>query len=339
MKILLTGYFGFGNAGDEMILHVMKKKFREMGYTTGTLAKDPEDANEFNRSNIVDILSAIKRSDVVVNGGGGILQDKTSIKSLYYYLFIMKMAKMMHKKVAVFAQGIGPINKKMDKVILKNILNSVDLITVRDTYSLNTLKNIGIKKPIYLTADLAFLYKEEKSISLPYEHFILYTVGRAKRMPPLIVLADVGNYVKKVTGLPIIIVPFYPKRDREVTKELSEILHSPLIIPKDIAQYVYIVEKSTFVIGMRYHSLLLSALKGKAFAGLSYDPKVTSIMQEFGVDGIKDYGNLSITDFRKVFEGNFKNRSIIQKELEGKVMFLKKEAEKNFELFKRKFEQ
>ncbi len=339
MKVLLTGYFGFGNAGDEMILYVMKKKFREMGYTVYTLAKNPEDTNEFNRSNIIDILSAIKKSDVVINGGGGILQDKTSAKSLYYYLLIMKMAEMMHKKVAVFAQGIGPIYRGIDRVMLRNVLNSAELITVRDAYSLNILKNIGVKKAIYLTADLAFLYNEEKSISLPYEHFILYTVGRAKRMPPLIVLADVGNYVKKVTNLPVIIVPFYPERDGKITKELSEILHSPHILPKDIAQYTYIVEKSTFVVGMRYHSLLLSALKGKAFVGLSYDPKVTSIMQEFGVDGIKDYGNLSIMDFKKVFEKNFRERFRIQKELKKKVAFLKKEADKNFELFKRKIEQ
>jgi polysaccharide pyruvyl transferase CsaB len=337
MKILLTGYFGFGNAGDEMIFHVMKTKFEDRGHCVHSLVKNPRNIKEFRRNSIKAIYSAIKKSDVIVSGGGGILQDKTSSKSLHYYLFIIKTAKLLHKKAAIFAQGIGPLNKQVNKIAVKNILNKADLITVRDAHSQNVLKNIGVNKKINLTADLAFLYKEQISIPLPFGRFIVYAIGKARKMPPLIVLADVGNYIKKSTGLPIIILPFYPERDGEIAKNLAEILESPLITPEYIEQYPYIIEKSEFVVGMRYHSILLSVMKEKAFVGLPYDPKVRSLMEELEIDGIESYENLSINDFKTVFNKNFTERETIQKKLKEKVTTLKKRAEENFDLFGKTF--
>ncbi len=339
MKILLTGYFGFGNAGDEMIFHVMKTKFENEGHCVYSLTKNPKNMNEFKRNSIKAIYSAIKKSDVVVSGGGGILQDKTSSKSLYYYLFIIKVAKLLHKKVAVFAQGIGPLNKQINKIAVKNVISKTDLITVRDIHSQDMLKNTGITKKINLTSDLAFLYKEQRSIPLPFDRFIVYAIGKAGKMPHLIVLADVGNYIKKSTGLPIIILPFYPERDEEIARNLSGILESPLITPEYIEQYPYIIEKSEFVVGMRYHAILLSTLKEKAFVGLSYDPKVRSLMEELEIDGIESYENLSIKDFKNVFNKNFAERETIQKKLKEKLTTLKERAEENFDIFSKAFGQ
>ncbi|MEA3313714.1 MAG: polysaccharide pyruvyl transferase CsaB [Caldisericota bacterium] len=339
MKILLTGYFGFGNAGDEMIFHVMKTKFENKGHCVYSFIKNPKNMNEFRRNSIKAIYSAIKKSDIVVSGGGGILQDKTSSKSLHYYLFIIKVAKLLHKKVAVFAQGIGPLNKQINKIAVKKALNRADLITVRDIHSQNILRDIGVTKKINLTSDLGFRYKEQRSIPLPFDCFIVYAIGKARKMPPLIVLADVGSYIKKSTGLPIIILPFYPERDGEVAKNLSAILESPLIIPEYIEQYPYIIEKSEFVVGMRYHAILLSALKEKAFVGLSYDPKVRSLMKELEIDGIESYENLSINDFKNVFNKNFAERETIQKKLKTKLTTLKERAEENFDLFSKTFDK
>lgn len=339
MKILLTGYFGFGNAGDEMIFHVMKTKFENEGHCVYSLTKNPKNINEFKRNSIKAIYSAIKKSDVIVSGGGGILQDKTSSKSLYYYLFIIKIAKLLHKKVAVFAQGIGPLKKQTNKIAVKKALSKTDLITVRDIHSQNILRDIGVTKKINLTSDLAFLYKEQRSMPIPFDRFIVYSTGKARKMPPLIVLADVGNYIKKSTGLPIIILPFYPERDGEIARNLSAILESPLVIPEYIEQYPYIIEKSEFVVGMRYHAILLSALKEKAFVGLSYDPKVRSLMEELEIDGIESYENLSINDFKNVFNKNFGERETIQEKLKEKLTTLEERAEENFDLFNKTFGQ
>jgi len=339
MKVLITGYFGFGNVGDEMILHVMKKRFKKEGYCIYSLVNNPQETNEFDRSRIKHIYHTIRRSDIVINGGGGILQDKTSSKSLYYYLSIIKIAKMLHKKVTVFAQGIGPVNKKIDKIVLRNTLNTVDLITVRDRHSSNILTDIGVKKEAYLTGDLAFLYEREKSISLPFKNFIIYAIGKAKRTPSLKTLTSIGDYIQKRTHLPIIILPFYPKKDSEIAEQVANTLKSPLIIPKYIEQYPYIVGKSKFVVGMRYHSLVVSGLKEKAFVGLSYDPKVIFLMKKLEVNGIEDYGNLSLNNFKNVFEKNFEEQVTIQKKLAEKVAILKEGAEKNFEFFKNTFKQ
>ena len=138
MKITISGYYGFNNSGDEAVLEAIR---------TGIAQIVPDAAisvmGKGNRFNLGMILGC----NLFISGGGSLLQDKTSTRSFLYYMLIMKLAKLLGKKVFVFAQGVGPITKWYNKFLLKRLLNRVNLITVRDINSFDYLKSLKLKNP------------------------------------------------------------------------------------------------------------------------------------------------------------------------------------------------
>ena len=117
-KILISGYYGFNNIGDESILKAVIDNLYEKldGIEVTVLSRDPGSTAEKygvrskNRKSAMAILSEIKRCDLLISGGGSLLQDVTSGRSIIYYLMIIKAALVMGKKVFIYSQGIGPIN-------------------------------------------------------------------------------------------------------------------------------------------------------------------------------------------------------------------------------------
>jgi polysaccharide pyruvyl transferase CsaB len=335
--ILLSGYFGFGNCGDELIYEIEKDKFKNAGFNVITLTKKPELNYEFKRNSFFQLLKAVSRSDIVVSGGGGLLQDKTSLNSLIYYLFVLFLGKIFRKKTACFAQGIGPLNTHFGQFLAKFVLNKTNFISVRDDFSENELKKCGMDKEIYKTADVVFLADREEQIQLPYENFIVFAPGRSIQMPDTETLIEIGRYIYEKSSLPVIVVPFYPERDGSICMKVSQKLNTPVVVPSSPFQYPYIISRSTFVVGMRYHSVLLSALKGKSFVGLSYDPKVKALMDEFSVKGIDNYADITLKEFKTVFDFNFSHRADVEKKLLSKINDMKERAMKNFSLFNKTF--
>ncbi len=335
-KILLSGYFGFGNCGDEIILYTEKKFFENLGYEVFPIYRASKGSNGAS-GNLFNTIAAIRQSDIIVSGGGGLLQDKTSLKSLFYYLFILFTGRVFGKKTVCFAQGIGPLNTALGRFVTRKVVSGADLITVRDKYSKNVLKSCGIKKPINVCADVAFLFDEEEGISLPYEKFVIFSPGYSRSMPSIDTLSNIANIMKKESGFPVVIAPLYPKRDGEVALKISKKTGFPLIMFETIGQCLYAFEKSEFVVGMRYHSVVLSALAKKAFVSMSYDPKVSAISEEFGIEYVKDYGGITEENFSEIFRLNFSSRREIEKKLAFKLSEMKKRAEENFKLFEKNF--
>ena len=69
------------------------------------------------------------------------MQDVTSSRSLYFYLFTLKAAKWCGCKIIMYGCGIGPINLPRNRRIAAKVLNSTaDIITLRDRVSLELLK-------------------------------------------------------------------------------------------------------------------------------------------------------------------------------------------------------
>ena len=151
-RFVLSGYFGFKNFGDEAILSVLVKKLQADGHRITIISSDPQyTKKQFKHIRSVytfkfqDIIGAIAKSNVLVSGGGSLLQDATSLKSLIYYLLIIFIGLFLKKKVIIFAQGIGPIRSKFGQFLTKNILKHCDYVSVRDEKSLQLLNSWGIK--------------------------------------------------------------------------------------------------------------------------------------------------------------------------------------------------
>ena len=119
VNILISGYYGFDNIGDESILRTLVSSLREHipDCSLTVLSHNPASTREkygveaVDRMSPVAILRAVKKCDMLISGGGSLLQDVTSSKSLHYYLSIIRCAEFFHKKVFSYSQGSGPIDR------------------------------------------------------------------------------------------------------------------------------------------------------------------------------------------------------------------------------------
>ena len=147
-KVVLSGYYGFDNFGDEAIAHVLSKKLKAAGAEKITfISSNPQKTSKLHdveSCGMFEFIPALIKSDVLISGGGSLLQDVTSLKSLIYYLLVIYTAIIFGKKVEIFAQGIGPINSKIGQILTKFALINAEKITVRDKKSQEILQNWNI---------------------------------------------------------------------------------------------------------------------------------------------------------------------------------------------------
>lgn len=175
MKILISGYYGYKNIGDEAILSCILGDLRkQIPNLDITIASDDPQYTEnlhktksVGRNDLVALVKEIEKVDLIILGGGGLFQDHDRMKihhlfqrgvdSPTRYLIVPLIAKIMNKKLIYYAHGVGPLFSKEAIDIVKFAYNLPDLITVRDSYSFHLLSSLGIKtEKLYLTADPVF---------------------------------------------------------------------------------------------------------------------------------------------------------------------------------------
>lgn len=164
--IVLSGYYGFGNAGDEAILEAMIADLREVcpGARLTVFSAEPErtaaahGVEAVHRFSIAGVWNALGRAHLLISGGGSLLQDVTSSRSLWYYLAVIGMARARGLRTMVYANGLGPIRLAANRRGAGAVLRRVDVITLRDPDSVRVLASeLGVARgDVMLTADPAF---------------------------------------------------------------------------------------------------------------------------------------------------------------------------------------
>lgn len=305
--ILISGYYGFGNVGDEAILEAISLAFKEIApqVPLRVLAKIPsyysipDNMIPVLRNNLFELLKAICNSKLVLAGGGGLIQDTTSLGSLLYYLGILFLAQLFKRKTMIFAQGIGPFKSHFSKTITRLVLNGVNCITVRDEDSSLLLQKIGVKKPVKITADPVFLLsvpqkdkvsqllnKLQLNDNSPYVVVVVRDWAGINNLVSIIANAIIEWAGKISTPVRIVILPFQKKMDIIHSSELENKLREKLpvlLITENLTIYdlLAVISRSKLVVSMRLHALIFSAISNVPFLGLSYDPKVVAIARNF----------------------------------------------------------
>ena len=182
MKILISGYYGFGNAGDSLVLDSILGQIRARDGKADitVLSASPaytapvHNVKSVYRWNWIKIFTELRKCDVLISGGGGLFQDYTGNIGLYYYLGIIYLAKLLKKKVFICAVGINEL-KKINSAITSKVLRLADKITVREQDSQELLVKWGCpREKIEVTADPVlcneyrqrFLSKESPRIAI-----------------------------------------------------------------------------------------------------------------------------------------------------------------------------
>jgi len=305
-KILLSGYYGFDNAGDDAVLYGIIFSLHRLNpkIEITVLSNKPETTRElfkikaYNRWNIKEVIAQIKQADLVILGGGTLLQDRTSPKSPLYYLGITLLAKILKKPVVYYGQGFGPIIHRFNKRLIKSIVNKVDFLTVRDKESGDELKDqYNIKCPIYLAADPALtIGQDEVNVEEGKEILNKYQIDFTKRIAFIAVrnwkneehfkkeLAKVADYLHKLE-IQVVFLAMQNPHDLAPSLDILQLMEETGSVIEEALNFKQILSVLSFgnlMIGMRLHALILAAIVNLPFIALSYDPKIDRFAESLG---------------------------------------------------------
>lgn len=296
-RFLLSGYYGFGNLGDEALLETIVAGLRRRfpgaeidvfsADCAGTSARLGVDATPHR--DLRAIRAAIARADVVLSGGGGLLQNVTSLRSLIYYAGILRMASAARKRTMIFAQSIGPLDT-LGRLVVRLLCGGVDAATVRDERSRRTLTSLLPQVSVERTADPVFLMEQRS------EPLDLRAEGLDGPGPLVVVsvrpwprsestaarLAHVVDHLADTYGAQVAFLPLGGVPDAQASTDVIRRAKStPVLLPAyPLDQAAQVIARADLVVGMRLHALIIAAHYGVPFAALPYDPKVFALLEE-----------------------------------------------------------
>lgn len=354
MRVLLSGYYGFGNLGDEALLDVIVSQIRtRFPYAEiDVLSASPDETAHRLRVSATprwsgrDVRAAIRRADVVLSGGGGLLQNATSLRSLLYYVGILQQAGKAKRKSMVFAQSIGPLDV-FGRFVVREGCRAVTRATVRDARSRDLLASLLPETPVEQTADPVFLYDAPESdvdlssegLGPQSEPYAIVSVRKVAAFKDGIVpIARAVDRLSAKYGIRVAFLPLGGVQDAEVSTTIIRRCESrPLLLPEcPLPRAAAILSRAHVVIGMRLHALIFAARYGVPFAAIPYDPKVSSLCDDlayplppFWVPG-KSAPTLQKVD--EAVDALVERRETLAEHLRERVAHVREAAARNFEI-------
>lgn len=324
-NILISGYYGFDNIGDESILRTLITSLREKipDCRLTVLSHNPASTREKYGVEAVErmspgaILRAVRRCDMLISGGGSLLQDVTSSKSIHYYLFIIRLAKLLGKKVFIYSQGIGPIDHAFNRRATARALKKADGIVVRDERSAKLLEQIGLpQERIVITADPVIRMKRpdrtvgrEILARAGIKKDGRLTVGwaiREKNRDSTFVreITECIRWLRENYDAESVLIPFHYEEDREVCSVIAERTNgaAKCLSEKYLSEdMLSIIGNMDVLVGVRLHSMIYAAIMGVPIIGVSYDPKCTAFLNSVGLDSLSTRETFSAEAFKAEF--------------------------------------
>jgi polysaccharide pyruvyl transferase CsaB len=313
----LFGYYGYNNSGDDALLLAIVENLRKhrkdvsLCVMTNRVKESSREfgVKSFHRFNLWGVYRALRSSHVLVFGGGNLIQDATSTKSLLYYISVLRLAQLLGVKTMLYSNGIGPVARPFNRKIASSVLNRVDVITLRESDSLAFLENAGIDRPkIYLTAD------ETLTMAIPPADvvdrmlmennikkdspFLCVSLRPWKGSPPGIAreVAAALDEIASSRSLLILLIPMQLPDDMEICRQVKEAMKSPCIIlgrSYSPPALIGLISKSRAMIGMRLHSLIYATAAGIPVGGIVYDNKISAFLHSIRQDNFVKAENLN----------------------------------------------
>ena len=339
-KIVISGYYGFNNAGDEALLTAILASLRTIepkaditvisGNPGNTIVK--HQVKSLYRFAAVRLLRAIGEADLVISGGGSLLQDVTSKRSLIYYLSIIAAAKWKGRKVMLFAQGIGPIRNRLMRLLTRLVVSKADVITVRDRDSAEELARMGVPvAKVEVTADPVLMLNPESKVMGkailaeagldPYKPIIGVSVREwPENQRCLKQLATALGKLSEKYNAQIAILPLQVSMDLKDSQLLQgylpKIRNRVALLQGDYSteEFLSIIGSFRLLIGMRLHALIFAAVMKVPLMAISYDPKVDSFLKVIGTEAVGTVETLDARNVEKAAEDLWGRKSQLQEE-------------------------
>ena len=315
--VVICGAYGRGNAGDDAILEAILQEMRtiDLDMPITVLTKDPKAtrlAYRVRTAGRMDIFTwekAMHHAALYINGGGSLIQDVTSRRSLWFYLHNIQAAHKAGCKVQMYGCGIGPVLREQHRKLAARVLNAcVDVITLREPDSQKELQSMGVTRPeVLLTADPALTLPaasddEIDSVLLragipPHGNYLCFALRNWKGFESKAPLfGQAAKYAYETYGL----TPVFAAVEKHLDPGAGRLAAAGLDIPHyflddagSAGTIIGALSRMQAVVSMRLHALIFAAGQGIPLAGVVYDPKVSSFLRYIGQENFADLDALT----------------------------------------------
>lgn len=306
--VVISGSYGLGNLGDEAMLSSILSALHRVAPDRRVivLSHRPE---ETRLNHCVDaihtfalhrLLRLLPRTALLISGGGTLVTNLTSSRSMRYYLMVMRLAHCFGVRVLLYSCGIGPIAGKRDRKKAAAVLNScADMIAVRDSASERELAALRVRRPnICRMRDAAFALRKDELCgrteppNIPGKYAVYAIRPWTDDAAFLPVLAEAAERLWRERGLRPVLLPMESPKDLSIAETLAARLQIPCTVLQPVASFAdafAVIQKAELVVSMRLHALIASELAHVPFVGIAYDVKIASFMADAGSDACVGY--------------------------------------------------
>ncbi len=315
--VTICGAYGRRNAGDEAILEAMIDEIRgiDPDISIRVMSRDPRWTRKTYRLrsiftfNPFSLISSLRRSKVFISGGGSLIQDVTSRRSLWFYLYSITLARMCGCAVMMYGCGIGPVTRAFNRKLARRVIDrNVTAITLREDSSLEELRILGVTRPeMRLAADPTLALSPADSDAVdsalvsegipPDGNYICFALRRWPGFDRK--CAEFGRaavYAYEKYGLVPVFLPIEQQHDLEPGKAAASYTDCPHYIikrPNQPRVVMGLMTRMSVVVSMRLHALVFAARCGTPLIGAVYDCKVSAFLRYIGQHLYEEFADIT----------------------------------------------
>lgn len=351
-RVAISGSYGGMNLGDEAILESMLRELRaSLDVDVVIFSYNPKDTEQRHKVRAVpiremhkdDVLNELRKLDLFVLGGGGILYDE----SIEIFLRDVIWANELQIPVMVYAVSVGPLKAPESKQLITQVLNRVEKITVREREAKRMLHDLGVTQEIEITSDPGLLLKPQPftkemlkkegiSADTPLVGFSVREPGPAA--PDLnieqyhAVLANAADFMVERVDAQVVFVPMElgehkdPQHSHAVISKMANAQRASVLKGQYTSGEVLgLVKHLSFAVGMRLHFLIFAGIQNVPFVPLPYAAKVSGFLSDLEMP-MPPIAALNVGKLCAFLDRSWDYRNRIKKQLEERVPPLQERA-------------
>ncbi len=290
LDVVLCGYYGFGNLGDELMAQALLGLLSKNGVPSERVAVLSSEkgipanwggASRVGRWDPLSVMSALRSSRTLLLGGGGLFQDSTSVRSCGYYWGVVRMARFAGCRPWAFGQSIGPLSSGVARFLARDALSLCKARVVRDRRSMSLLKEWGLSSE--LAPDPVFAMSPGFSSGGSGDLLLVNIRPWGAGLPEA--ASRAAARVGERLGLDPVGVALSGE-DESLMEDLrcrGVLSLSRVVRVADVSEALALWSKAKAAVGMRLHFCLISVLAGVPCMAVPYDPKVRSFAEDWGL--------------------------------------------------------
>src|SRR5438093_3861128 len=351
-RVAISGSYGGMNLGDEAILEVILRELRaHLDVDVVIFSRNPKDTEQRHKVRAVpiremhkdDVLEELRKLDLFILGGGGILYDE----SIEAFLRDVNWAKELEIPVMIYAISVGPFKTPEYKQLVVETLNKVDKITVREGEAKRILHDLGVNQEIEITSDPGLLLKPQsftkemlKKEGIDSDnHLVGFSVREPGPAAPDLnieqyhaILANTADYMVERFDAQILYVPMEvgenkdPQHSHAVISKMANAQRASVLKGNySSGEVLGLVKHMSFAVGMRLHFLIFAGIQKVPFVSLPYATKVSGFLSDLEMP-MPPIAALNVGKLCAFLDRSWDLRNRIKKQLEERVPLLQERA-------------